>query len=252
MNRFNSFLGIGVMGLMIGLGSISMAACGDDDDDNVAGSAGKAGTAGAAGTAGKSGSGGSGGAGAGGAGAGGAGAGGAGAGGAGAGGAGASGTGGTAGARTEQFALPGDKALSLCKSSGKSVFETYKADALKLGAGAIVDATVADLGKGGGVPDKLGSSFSVLGTPGNLTPDELKTSLGNFLIAAYGGPVNTYTGASMFASHAGLEITKVQYDYFVGSIIVPTVGTLVPADDITSCFAPVLTDPKLVNDIVEK
>lgn len=59
MNRFNSFLGIGLMGLMIGLGSVSMAACGDDDDDdNVQGSAGKAGTAGSAGKAGSSGGGG--------------------------------------------------------------------------------------------------------------------------------------------------------------------------------------------------
>jgi hypothetical protein len=60
--KLNSFLSVGLLGLVIGLGSVSMAACGDDDDDNGAagtkGAAGKGGTGGS-GTAG-SGTGGSG------------------------------------------------------------------------------------------------------------------------------------------------------------------------------------------------
>ena len=52
MKRLNSVLGISVLGIVVGIASMSMAACGDDDDD-VAGKGGagggKSGTGGSAG-----------------------------------------------------------------------------------------------------------------------------------------------------------------------------------------------------------
>ncbi|MCU0686412.1 MAG: hypothetical protein MUF34_29895 [Polyangiaceae bacterium] len=264
MNRFNSFLGIGVMGLMIGFGSITMAACGDDDDDNVAGSAGKAGTAGAAGTAGKSGSGGSGGVG--GAGAGGAGAGGAGAGGAGAGGAGAGGAGaGGAGAGGAGGAPPGPGAALKCTSdTTKNAFQLYGA-AFGAFNQKLIDTSVTSLDNTGakGVAEfdgksyTIGESFGIVGTPNGQSEESLTTNLGAFLTYVYGGPFN-YQGRSMEAAHNGLNITSDQYDQFVGMIVdilvSPTAngGFNVPEADVNSCFAPPLVDAAFKASIVNQ
>ena len=76
---------------------------------------------------------------------------------------------------------------------------------------------------------------------------------------AYGGPTSitytdglTYQGPqSMTESHAGLGITSDQYDYFVSNIVVPALTTNgVPTGDVTSCFAPVLTNAAFKASIV--
>jgi hypothetical protein len=49
MKRLNGFLGIGLLGLMLGVGSMSLAACGDDDDDDTNTTKGSGGSSGASG-----------------------------------------------------------------------------------------------------------------------------------------------------------------------------------------------------------
>ena len=97
--------------------------------------------------------------------------------------------------------------------------------------------------------DKVGGSFAAL-TPAQVTT--LKTNLGAFLVYAYGGP-NNYTGKTMEAAHAGLAITSDQYDYFITDVVVAalTEGG-VAADDISGCFAPVVTDATFKASIVGK
>ncbi|HEU4409429.1 MAG TPA: hypothetical protein VFS43_29495 [Polyangiaceae bacterium] len=158
---------------------------------------------------------------------------------------------GSGGGRVEKFVLPGDNANATCKSSGKSAFATY-GTLFSVMSKIIVEETFNELEAGADVPNKLGTSFALLDTPGHLTGAQLIQSLANFLTAAYGGDPAAYTGESMLKSHTGLGITKTQYDYFVANVIVD-VNTKagIPSDDISSCFAPVLGDAKLVNDIVE-
>jgi hypothetical protein len=56
----------------------------------------------------------------------------------------------------------------------------------------------------------------------------------------------------MVMAHTGLEITSSQFDYFVANIVVPALTTnSVPMGDISSCFAPVVTDASFKASIVE-
>ncbi len=112
----------------------------------------------------------------------------------------------------------------------------------------------------------LGNSFAEAGT-GNVaaTKDDLPTfegKLAAFLVFAYGGPTSiTYTDNKMYvgnnqdmvAAHTGLNITEDEYDYFVTGVIVPALEQSgVPASDVSACFAPVVTDPTFVDQIVNR
>jgi hypothetical protein len=109
----------------------------------------------------------------------------------------------------------------------------------------------------------LGDSFTKIGS-GNppSTADDLPTFKGKlaaFLVYAYGGPTSivytdgqTYSGLQdMTAAHTGLAITTDQYTYFIANVVVPALtGNGVPMGDVSSCFAPVVTDPAFVASIV--
>lgn len=99
--------------------------------------------------------------------------------------------------------------------------------------------------------DKLGDSFADFA--GSATPGQLQVfqdHLAAFLVMVYGGPAN-YEGRSMEAAHAGLGITSDQYDYFITEVVVPALADNgVPADDISNCFAPPVTDPAFKASIV--
>jgi hypothetical protein len=99
--------------------------------------------------------------------------------------------------------------------------------------------------------DKLGDSFATFA--GTATPEQLQVfqdHLAAFLVMVYGGP-KSYSGRTMEAAHAGLGITSDQYDYFVTEVVVPALAENgVPADDISNCFAPPVTDPAFKASIV--
>ena len=76
---------------------------------------------------------------------------------------------------------------------------------------------------------------------------------------AYGGPSSvkytdgvTYTAnPAIKALHEGLNITADQYNYFVMSIIVPALTMNgVTTDDVSSCFALLVTNPAVMAEIV--
>jgi hypothetical protein len=151
--------------------------------------------------------------------------------------------------------------LPLCTSSGKAAFATYGANAFVAVNESIFTNVTNELQKNS--TTNLGTAFTKIGT-GNppSTADDLATFKGNlaaFLVYAYGGPSSiTYTDGKTYSgpqdmkeSHAGLAITSDQYDYFVSSIIVPALTSNgVPMADVTSCFAPVVTDATFKASIV--
>ncbi len=98
-------------------------------------------------------------------------------------------------------------------------------------------------------PSPIGDSFKGLQP---VQVEAVEASLLDFLVYVYGGP-NNYTGRSMKASHAALNITQAQYDAFIGMVVVPALTKAgVAGDDITDCFAPPVTDKAFVADIVTK
>jgi hypothetical protein len=144
-----------------------------------------------------------------------------------------------------------------CTSSGKNAWQTYGATAFVAVNEQIFTNVVADMS------GKLGTSFGKIGSgmPAS-TADDLPTFKGNlaaFLVFAYGGPTSvTYTDNKTYAgpqdmveAHTGLQITSDQYDYFVTSIVVPALTAKgVPSTDVSSCFAPILTDAAFKASIV--
>jgi len=100
--------------------------------------------------------------------------------------------------------------------------------------------------------DKLGSSFQTLAVKPPAQVQAFNDNLAAFLIQVYGGPQN-YSGRSMEAAHAGLNITSDQYDYFVTQVVVPALAENgVPESDIMNCFAPPVVDPAFKASIVGK
>ena len=148
-----------------------------------------------------------------------------------------------------------------CTSSGKNAFETYGADAFV----AVNEQIFTNVGNeiSAHSTTNLGDSFTKVGS-GNppSTSDDAATFKGNlaaFLVKAYGGPStivytdgNTYSGdQDMVEAHTGLAITSSQYDYFVTSIVVPALTNKgVTADDVSSCFAPVITSAAFKASVV--
>jgi len=163
--------------------------------------------------------------------------------------------------KTPASAAPG--AALKCTSSGKDAFDTYGAAAFVAVNEAIVANVFAELGANGTV--NLGDSFTKIGTgvpPSTTDPAAtFKGKLAAFLVYAYGGPTSitytdgvTYSGVQdMVAAHAGLGISSAQFDYFIANVVVPALtGSGVPATDVSSCFAPVVTDPTFKASIVGK
>jgi len=163
--------------------------------------------------------------------------------------------------KTPVSAAPG--AALKCTSSGKDAFDTYGASAFVAVNEAIVANVFAELGANGTA--NLGDSFSKIGTgvpPSTIDPAAtFKGKLAAFLVYAYGGPTSitytdgvTYSGLQdMTTAHAGLAITASQYSYFVSNMVVPALTSSgVSSADVTSCFAPVVSDPTFMASIVGK
>jgi hypothetical protein len=149
-----------------------------------------------------------------------------------------------------------------CKSSGKNAWETYGQKAF-LAVNSSIFANVDAEMKANGTKN-LGNSFNLVGSgkppATHDSPADFEAELAAFLVYAYGGPSSiTYTDGRSYSGsgidivyfHTGLNITTDQYDYFVMSIVVPALTSNgVPMDDVSSCFAPVVTAPAFVADIV--
>ncbi|HEX2670039.1 MAG TPA: hypothetical protein VHM25_04150 [Polyangiaceae bacterium] len=153
----------------------------------------------------------------------------------------------------------GPGAVLKCTSSGKNAWDTYGAAAFVAVNESIFDLVLAD------TSGELGDSFSKIGSgdPPSTVDDAatFKGKLAAFLVYAYGGPTSikytdgkTYTGPqNMALAHAGLGITEDQYNYFIMNQVVPALTMNgVPEKDVTSCFAPVVTDSAFVASIVGK
>ena len=92
--------------------------------------------------------------------------------------------------------------------------------------------------------------FAPLVAQGDDAVQAFIDSLANFISDAYGCTDGAYTGPSMEAAHAGLDITQDEYDAFIVLIAGVLADAGVPEDDINLCFAPPLVDPAFVATIV--
>lgn len=148
-----------------------------------------------------------------------------------------------------------------CASSGKDAFDTYGATAFVAVNESIFTNVGAEIAANS--TTNLGTSFTEIGsgTPPSTTDDAatFKGKLAAFLVFAYGGPTSiTYTDGKTYAgeqnmvtAHTGLAITADQYNYFVTNIVVPALTSNgVPTGDVSSCFAPVVTDAAFMASIV--
>lgn len=215
MKRLNSVLGIGLLGVMMGIASMSMAACGDDDDD-AAGSGGGSGKGGSSGTGGTSGTGGSSGTGGGG---GSAGAGGGGGSAGSGGGAGSAGAGGAGGGGLSLYDRLGGKSTirgfvggEVAKVAGNATFSKYFTD------------NVSNPPKAGHPsPAQITECFSrLLGSaingPGEVYPGDPVAD----------GSLPAHTCRGMKASHIdiNLGITEPDFDLFVSTLAGDLVAAL--------------------------
>lgn len=121
------------------------------------------------------------------------------------------------------------------------VCATYGA-AVPTVASNIVDAAATD--------PQFSADFAPLVAEGAEAVQAFKDSLTAFISDAYGCSTGLYTGPSMEAAHAGLDITQQEYDDFIVLIAGVLADAGVPADDISQCFAPPLVDPTFVSTIV--
>jgi hypothetical protein len=164
---------------------------------------------------------------------------------------------------TGNTATKGPGAALKCTSSDKDAFDTYGADAFVAVNKAIVKNVVAELTANSTA--NLGDSFTKIGTgmPASTTDDmaTFEGKLAAFLVYAYGGPESiTYTDGksysglqNMTAAHVGLNISSDQYDYFITNQVVPALtDNGVPEGDVSSCFAPIVTDAAFKASIVGK
>ncbi|MEO6601915.1 MAG: hypothetical protein ABIQ16_18700 [Polyangiaceae bacterium] len=162
---------------------------------------------------------------------------------------------------TPETAALGPGAALKCTSSGMNAWDTYGVDGFVAVNKAIVANVVSELTANGS--DNLGDSFSKIGSgmPAS-TSDDMATfegKLAAFLVYAYGGPTSIkYTDGKMYSglqdmgtAHIGLAITSDQYDYFVSNQIVPALTSSgVTGDDVSKCFAPIVTDKAFKASIV--
>ena len=165
------------------------------------------------------------------------------------------------GSDSETTTAKGPGAALKCTSSGKNAFDTFGTTAFVAVNEAIFANVGAEVAANG--TTNLGDSFTKIGsgTPPATIDDAptFKGKLAAFLVYAYGGPSSikytdgkTYSGVQdMVSAHIGLGITSGQYDYFVASVIVPALTSSgVGGADVSSCFAPIVTDPSFKASIV--
>ncbi len=131
-----------------------------------------------------------------------------------------------------------DEVVATCETD---ICATYGA-AVPTVASNIVDAAATD--------PEFSADFAPLVAEGSEAVDAFKASLTAFISDAYGCSTGTYTGPSMEAAHAGLDITQQEYDDFITLIAGVLSDAGVPDDDISLCFAPPLVDPAFVSTIV--
>jgi hypothetical protein len=157
---------------------------------------------------------------------------------------------------------PGAGANLKC-SSGKNAFDTYGASAFVTVNKAIFTNVTNELTGSNGTSN-LGTSFLDIGSANVAATDDdaatFQGKLAAFLVFQYGGPTSivytdgkTYVGndQDMTEAHTGLKITADQYMYFVSNIVVPALmSSGVTTDDVTNCFAPVVTSPTFEDSIV--
>jgi hypothetical protein len=165
----------------------------------------------------------------------------------------------------------GPGATLKCESSGKNAYDTYGANAFVGVNKKIFQNVTAEVTAHGS--DNLGDSFTKVGTgnPASTTDDATKFEgkLAAFLVYAYGGPdditysdgVSYHGPQDMVEAHTGLAITDAQYDYFIANIVVPALtasgvahgtGGSASPDDVTTCFAPIVTNATFKASIVGK
>ena len=162
---------------------------------------------------------------------------------------------------TTPAATKGPGAALKCASTGKNAFDSFGAPAFVAVNEAIFTNVGAEVSAHG--TSNLGDSFTKVGSgapPATIDGiDAFKGNLAAFLVYAYGGPSSiTYTDGKMYtgpqdmvAAHTGLGITSSQYDYFVANIVVPALTSNgVPPGDVSSCFAPIVTDAAFKASIV--
>ncbi len=163
----------------------------------------------------------------------------------------------------------GPGAALKCDSSGKNAFETYGATAFVAVNEEIFTLVNAEVTANG--TTNLGDSFSKIGsgTPASTTDNAaaFKGNLAAFLVFAYGGPTSiAYTDNKMYpgqqdmvTAHTGLNITSAQFDYFVSNVVVSALtnsgvkhgaGGSADPNDVTSCFAPVVTSAAFKASVV--
>jgi truncated hemoglobin YjbI len=118
--------------------------------------------------------------------------------------------------------------------------------------GAAVPKVASDITDKAAADPEFKDFFTSLVAKGQPAIDAFKASLANFISDAYKCSTGKYTGPSMGAAHAGMNITQKQYDDFVALIagVLKTNG--VPDKDINGCFAPTLVDPAFSSTIVGK
>lgn len=161
----------------------------------------------------------------------------------------------------------GPAAKTYCKSSNKNAFDTFGAPAFVAVNKAIIKKTLDELGGPKGTTN-LGTSFTMIGTGTDSNKPAYKDDaatfegkLAAFLVYVYGGPESiTYADGKMYngvqdmtAAHIGMNITSAQYDYFITNMVVPALTENgVTADDVSSCFAPAVTDAGFKASIVGK
>ena len=114
--------------------------------------------------------------------------------------------------------------------------------AVPTAAGQITDAAATD--------PEFSDAFAPLVAGGEPGIQNFKDSLANFISDAYGCSTGAYTGPTMEAAHAGMNIDQTTYDDFVGLIVGVLLSDGVPQADIDHCFAPVLTDPAFEATII--
>jgi hypothetical protein len=154
-----------------------------------------------------------------------------------------------------------------CTSSGKNAFETYGATAfVAVNEAIFTQVGVQEATDAGALA--LGPSLPAAGT-GMLDDASVpalsdglatfKGKLAAFLVWGLGGPPQiTYTDGKTYSGiqgltpeHTGLGITSAQYNYFVTNVVIPALTTNgVSSSDVSSCFAPVVTDPNFVAQVV--
>jgi hypothetical protein len=152
-------------------------------------------------------------------------------------------------------------------SSGKNAFDTYGVAAFVKVNESIFSEIDTQLGTDAGVSG-LGTTFEDIGT-GKLgdasvpalddNGNTFKGKLAAFLVYSFGGPSEitytdnkTYSGLQMMTTaHTGLGITADEYSYFVTNVVVPALTTNgVSTADVAACFAPVVSDPNFMAQIV--